>query len=172
LTEQTRFFLYLLLSGGFFALLGGVFGAVVGYITWRGGRAAGTVLGLAVARAFARLGDEPMPPTTQGTLAGGVDGGLFGLMVGTVLGLATGWRGGEWRVLGPIMLAGLGLVALALGTLALILAGGGTRAVLGLFVGGAIGAACGYGFGGLDGLFVGTLAGAAAGAVAGRAARR
>lgn len=172
--ERTRFFLYLLLSGGFFALLGGVFGALVGYFTWRGGRAAGTALGLAVARAFSRIGDEPLAPNTQGTLAGGVDGALFGVLVGLVIGVVTGWRGGEWAGLGPVMLVGVLLVgtALGLGGVALTLTAGGTRAVAGLFAGGMLGAALGFWLGRFDGLFVGVLLGAAAGAVLGRAARR
>ena len=48
--ERTRLFLCVLLSVGFFAVLGGLFGAVAGAFAWRDGRAAGTGLGLAVAR--------------------------------------------------------------------------------------------------------------------------
>jgi hypothetical protein len=171
--ERTRFFLWLLLAGGYFALLGGVFGAVTGYATWRDGRAAGTVIGLSVARAVSRLADEPLSRTAQSILVGGVDGAFFGLLSGLLIGAVTGWRGGDWRLLGPVMLAGLLLVggAVLLGVMAHVIGGGGRRAVLGLFVGGMLGASGGYSFAHADGLFAGVLLGAAAGVILARAIR-
>ncbi len=50
--ERTRLFVCVLASVGFFAALAGLFGALTGALTWRDGRAAGTMLGLSVARAF------------------------------------------------------------------------------------------------------------------------
>jgi hypothetical protein len=173
LDERTRFFLWLLLAGGFFALLGGVFGAVTGYATWRDGRAAGTGIGLSVARAFSRLADEPLSRTTQAIVVGGVDGAFFGLLVGLLIGTATGWRGGDWRLLRPVMVAGVLLVggAVVLGVMAHVIGGGGRRAVLGLFVGGMLGAGGGFWFARADGLFAGVLLGAAAGVILARAIR-
>jgi hypothetical protein len=172
--ERTRLFLWLLFCGGFFALLGGAFGAVTGYATWREGRAAGGFVGLTVARAFARLRDEPLSGSARAALVGAVDGAVFGLLVGVVVGLATGWpAGGEWRRLRPVLLGGVLLAAgaLALGSMAVVIGGGGMRSVLGLFAGGVLGAVVGLWLGALDGLFAGLLLGAGAGALLARAGR-
>lgn len=172
--ERTWFFLYLLLSLSFFGVLGGAFGAFVGYSSWKSGRAAGTALGLAVVRAFTRLGDEPMAPTRQGALAGGVDGLAFGVLLGAVVGIATGWNGSDWRRLAPFMIAGVALAggALALGLLARILVAGRSPALVGLFVGGIGGALGGFALYRVDGLYLGLLSGAFAGAVVGWVVRR
>ena len=171
--ERARLFLWLLLSCGFFSLLAGAFGAVAGWVTGRDGRGAGTFVGLSVARAFARLRDEPLSAATNGSLVGGVDGVVFGLAFGMVVGLLTGGHGGDWRVLGPVMLGGVLLVggALALGVLAYAIGGGGARSVLGLFLGGAVGAGLGMWLGRTDGLLAGALVGVAAGVIASRVRR-
>jgi hypothetical protein len=168
--ERTRLFLCVLASVGFFGVLGGLFGAITGAIAWRGGRPAGTGLGLAVARAFTRLADEPMSPGRCGALVGATDGILFGALLGTVFGLLAGWRGSaEWQTLRPIVLAAILLAAGALlfGGTAFALAAGGRRSVLGLFVVGILGALTGFMLAGADGLIAGAVAGALAGTAAG-----
>ena len=71
------------------------------------------------------------------------------------------------------MFTGLMLVlaALALGTLAIVITGGGSRTVLALFAGGLLGAGIGLWLAAIDGLFAGVLLGAASGAILSRARR-
>jgi hypothetical protein len=102
-----------------------------------------------------------------------VDGALFGVLVGSVIGLLTGWpAGGDWNVLGVIILSSVALVgaAVALGLLAHAIGSRG-RAVLGMFVGAGVGAGLGAWLGRIDGLFAGILLGAAAGVALARATR-
>jgi hypothetical protein len=164
--ERTRLFLWVLLASTFFAFLGGLFGAVTGVVTWRDGRAAGTVLGLRVARAFARLAERDLGATTRGALVGGTDGAAFGAVVGALLGfIATRGGQGEWESLRPILIGSLALVsgALLFGIAAIGLTSAGIRVLLGLFAGSMCGALAGFSLGGTDGLLFGTLAGAVAG---------
>jgi hypothetical protein len=168
LDERTRLFLCVLASAGFFAVLAGMFGALTGVITWRGGRAAGTLLGLSVARAFARLSVDGLSKTAWGALVGGTDGVVFGAGIGTLIGLIAGWYGrAEWETLRPVLAASMSLVAAAIlfGLAAVGLTIAGTRAILGLFVGGMAGALEGIFLGGADGLIIGVLAGGVAGTV-------
>ena len=150
-----------------FALLFAAFGAITGALRWREGRPAGTRLGLSVARAFDRIRGVDHTATVHGALTGGADGAAFGLVVGTVVGLVVGWRmPAEWELLRPILLAVGALTgsAVALGLFAGMVAAIGTRAVLGLFLGGVGGALLGFRLGGLDGLMLGAIGGAALGA--------
>jgi hypothetical protein len=168
LDERTRLFLCVLASVGFFAVLAGLFGALTGVITWRGGRAAGTLLGLSVARSFARLSERGLSKAAWGALVGGTDGAVFGAAVGTLVGLIAGWYGrAEWDTLRPVLLASLLLVTAAVlfGLAAIGLTIAGTRAILGLFVGSMAGASEGLLLGGADGLLIGVLAGGIAGTV-------
>jgi hypothetical protein len=168
--ERTRLFLCVLGSVGFFAVLCGAFGAVTGAVAWRGGRPAGTAFGLAVARAFTRLAEEPISPARCGALVGATDGLLFGALLGTVFGLVAGWRGqGEWQALRPVALTAVCLAggALLFGGTAFALAAGGRRSVLGLFVGGLAGALIGFALDGADGLLVGAVVGFLGGTAAG-----
>jgi hypothetical protein len=172
--ERTRLFLCVLASAGFFAALCGLFGAVTGAVAWRAGRPAGTGLGLAVARAFARLAEEPMTPGRCGALVGATDGLVFGALAGTGFGLVAGWRGqAEWQTLGPVALAAILLVAGALlfGGTALALAFGGRRSVLGLFVGSMVGALAGFALAGADGLLAGAVLGVVGGTAVGMLGR-
>jgi hypothetical protein len=167
--ERTRLFLWVLAGGGFFALLGAAFGALTGALTWRSGRAAGTGLGLAVARAFARVADAELSPTRTGALVGGVDGAAFLGVVGAIIGYVAGARRpAEWQTLRSAMLAGALLVlgGAFFGLLAYRIVAGGVRAVAGLFVGGLLGAVLGHSLGGLDGLLIGAIGGAVAGTFA------
>jgi hypothetical protein len=164
--EQTRLFLCVLGSVGFFAALCGAFGAVSGSLAWRDGRPAGTAVGLGVARAFARLSREGLAPAARGAIVGGADGVVFGAVLGTLVGLGCGWKGrGEWQALRPILSAALllAVAAVLFGLAAVGLTLAGVRALLGLFLGGAAGAVGGFALGGLDGLLGGVVGGAAAG---------
>jgi hypothetical protein len=166
LDERTRLFLCVLASVGYFAVLAGLFGVVTGVVTWRSGRAAGTQLGLSVARAFARLSESGLTKTGWGALVGGTDGAVFGAGVGTLVGLIAGWYGrAEWDTLRPILWASMLLVVAAIlfGLAAIGLTIAGTRAILGLFVGGMAGAINGVLIGTTDALVMGVLAGGIAG---------
>jgi hypothetical protein len=168
LDERTRLFLCVLASVGYFAVLAGLFGALTGVITWRGGRAAGTLLGFSVARAFARLSVGGLSKTAWGALVGGTDGVVFGACIGTLVGLIAGWYGrAEWETLRPVVVASMSLVVAAIlfGLAAIGLTMAGTRAILGLFVGGMAGALEGAFLGGTDGLIIGVLVGGVAGTV-------
>jgi hypothetical protein len=166
--DRARLF-FLVLAGGLgFGVLGAAFGAVTGAVSWKNGRAAGTALGLGVARAFARLSEDEFSPAWKGALVGGTDGLAFLGVVGTAIGYLAGREGVGWRVLPTAFLAAVLLAAgaIALGLLAYVLLAGGSRAVAGLFVGGALGAVGGLAVARLDGLVVGAVAGAAVGALA------
>src|SRR4051812_49889670 len=100
--ERVRAFAWVLASGGFFGLLGGAFGALVGHLTFRSGRAAGGAAGLGVADALARVAGEQLPPGRKAVLVGAVDGLLFLGAVGTAVGLPAAAKGrGGWALLSP-----------------------------------------------------------------------
>lgn len=167
--ERTRLFFWLLGGEGVFALLGGLFGGVTGFVHGRDGRVAGTPVGQGVARAYARLAEtsDGLSTAVRGTLSGAADGLVFGLFAGTLVGLVAAWHGPDgWAVFRPVVLTGLFLVAtaLALGGFAAVVRAVGVRAVLALFTGAMAGGLFGLARYGADGLFVGTLAGAALGA--------
>jgi hypothetical protein len=166
--ERTRLFLCVLASAGFFSVLAGLFGALVGVVTWRDGRAAGTGLGMSVARAFARVSDQSMPPARLAAIVGGADGAIFGAFLGTLFGLVAGWHGQtEWQTLRPILLASVLLVAAAVlfGLMAFGLTLAGTRCLLGLFIGGVAGAIDGFQIWQVDGLILGMCAGSVFGTI-------
>jgi hypothetical protein len=172
--ERTRLFLWVLLGGGFFGLLGAAFGGLTGALTWKSGRAAGTALGLAVARAFARAAEKELSPPRKGALVGATDGLAFLGVVGAGLGFFAGARHpAEWESLSPAMTAGalLAVGAAGFGLFAYAVIAGGGRAVAGLFVGGFLGAFLGHGLAGLGGLVAGSLGGAVAGTAVARVLR-
>ena len=161
-------FLWVLATEASFAALFAAFGALSGALRRREGRPAGTRFGFGVARAFDRVRGVEHTPTVQGALVGGADGAIFGLVVGTVVGLVVGWREpAEWELLRPVLVAvgALTACALAFGLFAGLMVFLGTRATLGLFVGGVGGALFGWWLRGLDGLMVGAVAGAVVGAL-------
>jgi hypothetical protein len=165
---RTRLFLCVLGSAGFFAVIGGLFGAITGAITWRDGRAAGTVVGFSVARAFARLSENGLTRSMWGVLVGGTDGVIFGQAIGVVLGLIAGWaHPAEWETLRPFLLGSMLLAGAALifGLMAGGLAVAGSRSLAGLFVGGISGALLGIGLAGVDGLVIGMFAGSVTGTI-------
>jgi hypothetical protein len=166
--ERTRLFLCVLASAGFFSVLGGLFGALAGVVTWRDGRAAGTSLGMSVARAFARVSEQSMSPGTLAAIVGGTDGAIFGAFLGCVFGLVAGWHGqAEWQTLRPILLGSMLLVGAAIlfGLMAVGLTAAGTRCLLGLFIGGVAGAFDGFQIGQTDGLILGMFAGGVSGTI-------
>ena len=151
-----------------FAALFAAFGAISSALRWREGRPAGTRFGFGVARAFDRIRGVAHTPTVHGALTGGADGAVFGLVVGTVVGLIVAWRvPAEWELFRPVLVAvgALAACAVAFGLFAGLMLFLGTRATLGLFVGGVGAALVGFWLRGLDGLMVGALAGSVVGAI-------
>jgi hypothetical protein len=147
MSEQQTLLLWILLSGGFGVVLGTAFGATVGAITWLSGRAAGTLIGFRVARAYERAAEREL------TFLGAV-----GVLVGTLI----AWRipsAGE--VLRPAAAAVTLLVAIGslFGFMALALLRSGIRAVVPLFFGAMLGAAVGLFLGRTNGLFAGLVLG-------------
>jgi hypothetical protein len=167
MSDTTRFFLWLVASGFFFAVLGLLFGAVTAYLKEHAEQASGSLLGRSVAHAFNRISEEPLPPRTQNVLAGAADGFVFGAVVGLLIGWWAAWPGhDEWARLRWCFGGGLALVlgALMLGLAARGLASSEAIVMVGLFVGGMVGALAGYFFAHGDGLMVGLLAGSTVGA--------
>jgi hypothetical protein len=160
---QLRTFAWLVGSGAFLALVGGVFGAVSGATYWRSDRSSGTVFGLTVARAFARAGGGEMSRGTQGAIVGAVDGIVFLGITGTVVGALLASRGGRADTTFLVPAAGA-VVALAasaalFGLLAYSMIRVGVWSVAAVFVAGTLGAAGGAYLHGLTGLFLGAVGG-------------
>jgi hypothetical protein len=179
--DRLRVFAVVLGSGGFCAVLGGLFGALTGATYWGSGKAAGTVVGLTVARALA--GGRELSRKAHGAIVGAIDGIVFLGVVGSLAGafLAHG-RHDEGEFLGPAA-AGLAfLVALAalFGTLAYAAVRAGVYAVVGIFAGGLTGGLLGAWAAawvgtyraGLFGWLIGAVAGVLAGTALGVLARR
>jgi hypothetical protein len=167
--ERHRIAFGLVGGAGFFGLLGACFGAVVGGLTWREGRAAGTGLGLAVARAYDRAARTELPRGLKGMIVGAVDGFTFLGVVGLLLSAVAAVYGRlSWEWLYPIgkLLLGLMFGALFFGALAYGMVRGGFRAVAAVFVGGVLGALAGAGLRGADGMLPGTIAGIVLGTAA------
>ena len=132
------------LGGAFsFALIGGVFGGLAGWLSWRGGNASGSIVGRRVANALARLMEGEPTEGQRAVLTGAADGALFLGLIGTLIGLLAGQHDqppSTWLLpaFGSLVLLSAGAVlfgALACGLVSLRL-----RAVLGFFVGGLSGA--------------------------------
>jgi hypothetical protein len=165
--EQTRIFLWTVIAAGGFAMIGAAFGALTGAMTWRDGRAGGTALGLAVARAYERIAQEDLPVAWKGGLIGGTDGFIFFGLIGGLVGCWAGVRGVGWEVLGTLLLYGgaLAFGAVFLGVLAYALIAGNARSVAALFGGGIVGAYVGYRAGETNGLLAGLLIGGILGVI-------
>jgi hypothetical protein len=155
-------FLCLAGGGGFFAVLGGLFGAVAGALYWRSGRAAGTTFGLSVARAFDRVSDKELSPGVRGAITGAADGILFlgtlGLVAGGFVAYG-GWVDPSW--LGRAAGLALALVAAAMlfGLLAYAMVRAGVRVLAPAAGCGLLGAVSGAWLSGVWGLMVGLIVG-------------
>jgi hypothetical protein len=166
--DQQGLFLCILASGSFAALLGGSFGAVVGAITWLSGRAAGTILGFQMARAYESAAESKLAPGPKGALIGGTDGAVFlgsiGVLVGAVVASRTPVPS---EVLEPTAAAAVMLVGtcIVFGMMALVLTRSGTHAVVPLFGASLLGAVVGLYCGRSYGLFMGLVLGLVAGTV-------
>jgi hypothetical protein len=173
--EKLYAFLCLAGGGGFFAVLGGVFGAVAGAMYWRRGRASGTAFGLGVARTFDRVSERELSPVVRGAVSGAADGVLFLGTLGILAGAFVAYGGWvETRWLGTIAWLSLFVVGAALffGSLAYSLVGAGVRGLAPASGCGLLGAIGGAWLGGVSGLMVGLIAGIQAGAVIGLLRRR
>jgi hypothetical protein len=166
MSDQQIMFLWVLLSGAFGAALGAAFGAIVGAITWLNGRAAGTFLGLSLARAYERAAERELTPGKKGALIGGADGAVFLGVIGVLVGALIAWHIPDpGAVLAPTAAAVTVLVAIGslFGFMALALLRSGTRAVVPLFFGAMVGAGVGLFLGRTNGLFAGLVLGLVAG---------
>ena len=133
--DQQALFLCILASGSFGALLGGSFGAVVGAVTWLSGRAAGTILGFQMARAYESAAESKLAPGPKGALIGGTDGAIFLGSIGLVGGVVASRTPVPSEVLEPTAAAAVMLVGtcIVFGMIALVLTRSGTHAVVPLF---------------------------------------
>jgi hypothetical protein len=173
--ERLRVFLWIAGGGAFFAVLGAGFGGLAGALYWRGGRTAGTGLGLAVARAFDRAAGQSMSRTARGAITGAVDGFLFLGLLGLALGALAVYSGKvRPSVVGPVVVGALLLAAGALffGGLAYAITRTGVLGVASLFAGAATGALVGFSLAGPHGLMIGLVAGVLLGSLAGLVLRR
>ncbi len=170
--DRLRVFALVLGCGGFCALLGGVFGAITGATYWGSGKAAGTAVGLRVARAFA--GGQELSRKAHGALVGAIDGlvflGVVGVLTGAFLAHARQDEG-EWLAPAAVGLAFLVALAVLFGALAYAVVRAGVYAIVGLFVGGLTGGVLGAWVAGIIGTYsagrFGWLIGAALGVLAG-----
>jgi hypothetical protein len=177
--DRLRVFALVLGCGGFCAVLGGLFGAITGATYWGSGKAAGTAVGLRVARAFA-AGRE-LSRKAHGAIVGAIDGFIFLGVVGVIAGAFLAHLRhdeGEWLAPAAVGLAILVALAVVFGALAYAVVRAGVYAIVGLFVGGLTGGLLGawaaamigtYSagrFGWLIGAVLGVLAGTGLGALA------
>jgi hypothetical protein len=173
--EKVRLFTWALASMGFFGLLGLAFGCITGAITWRSGRAAGSMVGLMLARAFAQVSRRDLSPGARGAIIGATDGAVFLGILGAGFGLVMGSCGqAQWKLFGPTVTLALFLAggAVFFGFLAMVIIQAGSLGIAGLFAGGMLGAGAGGSLGGLDGLLVGTITGVVLGTGAALVYRR
>lgn len=158
------------LAGAFaFALLGGLFGGLAGWLSWRGGSASGSILGRKAADAVARLRERELSEGARGAVVGAADGALFLGLVGTVIGLVAGHRGqapASWLVPAFTVLLLLVGGAVVFGTLAYGLDRLRVGAVVGVFVGGLGGALFTASYFGVGHTVPGAVAGLLLGALA------
>jgi hypothetical protein len=171
--EQLQTFARVLAAGGFFGLLGAAFGGLVGHLSWKRGRPAGSAAGLAVARAMARVSSRESSPGSTGTLVGAIDGLIFLGLLGTACGLLAAHGQFAWSSLSRAAFAFLIITggAVFFGGLALGITYAGTRAVAGVFAGGMLGAASGALLGRGDGIVIGAITGVLVGTLTGVAIR-
>jgi hypothetical protein len=172
--DRLQVFAVTLASGGFCAVLGGLFGAFTGATYWGSGKSAGTVLGLSFARAFA--GGRELSRTAYGALVGAIDGFVFLGILGAVAGAFLTYRHpGDGGPLGPAALGLTMLVGLAVlfGALAYAAVRAGVYAIVGIFAGGLTGGLLGAWAGARIGTYragyFGWLIGAVLGVLAGTA---
>jgi hypothetical protein len=165
--ERVRLFVWIGGSGTFFGLLGAGFGALTGLLHWRGGRAAGTAVGLRVARAFERIGGQGFSPATKGAIVGAVDGFLFLAVLGGLFGAIAGHGRFQAAATTSIAMGVLLLFAGALffGGLAYAASAGGSRGVAALFFGAFAGGVPGFWLAAATGLLIGVIGGGTLGLV-------
>jgi hypothetical protein len=130
------------LAGAFsFALIGGLFGGLASWLSWRGGSASGSIVGRRVADALARLLEGEPTAGQKAVLTGAADGALFLGLLGTLIGLLAGQHEqspAAWLLPAFGVLVLLAAGAILFGALASGLVR--RRAVLGFCVGGLSGA--------------------------------
>jgi hypothetical protein len=174
--EQLLTFGRVLACGGFFALVGALFGGLVGHLSWKRGRPAGSAAGLSVARAMARVAGQDSSPGGTGMLVGAVDGFLFLGLSGVALGLLAARGHFGWAVLNRLAFGFLVLSggAVFFGSLAVGITYAGVRAIASVFAAGMLGAAGGGLISRGDGIVFGAVIGMLAGTLLGlfQSARR
>jgi len=161
--EKLRVFFWILGGAGFFALLGAGFGALTGAVTRLNGRAAGSVIGGAVAEGLARMSNRKFSDVTLGVLIGAVDGAFFLAILGGLAGAGAGYHGAVEPQLVVAVCCGAVLLAVgaaSFGLLAYGLARAGVWALGGVFSGAILGAILGARLGNSDTLLYGTAVGA------------
>lgn len=173
--ETWRRLAWILGTGGYGAVLGGVFGGVTGYVHWGSGRAAGTFLGHRLLEAFESAGGQEYSPRQRGTLVGVTDGFVFLGVIGTVVGTVFAYVGRPddevllYGAVGGVLLA---LAAMFFGILAYAIVRNGVWAVIGLFIGGIGGAFAATLLFGVNHLLAGVVPGLVVGMLAGLLWRR
>jgi hypothetical protein len=173
--EIWRRLAWILGTGGYGAILGGVFGGVTGYIHWGSGRAAGTYLGHRLLEAFEAAGGQEYSPHKRGMIVGAADGFVFLGVVGTILGTVFAYVGRPddevllYGAVGGVLLAA---AAMFFGILAYAIVRNGVWAVIGLFIGGIGGAFAATLLLGVNHLLVGVVPGLVVGMMAGFLLRR
>jgi hypothetical protein len=164
--EKLRILGWIAGSGGFFAVLGLAFGALAGALYARGGRRAGTGLGLAVAHAMARAGGKELSLIAQGAIVGAVDGFLFLGVLGSLAGAVGVSSGGvRLEMVRPVMVGALLLVggAVFFGGLAYTVTRAGVRGLAAACGCAAVGAFSGFYLAGSHGLLAGLITGVVVG---------
>jgi hypothetical protein len=160
--ERLRVSLWVVVSGGLGAVLGGAFGGLAGLLYAQGGGAAGTRFGRRVADAFARAGQSEASPTARAALVGAADGFLFLGVVGVLAGAAAAVFGrADPRWLAPAALGAALLVGAAafFGSLAYSMTRHGARAITCILGGGLFGSLAAGLLLGVDDCLFGTLPG-------------
>lgn len=158
------------LAGAFsFALLGGVFGGLAAWLSWRNGNASGSRMGRKVADAVARLFENELSAGGRGAIVGAADGALFLGLVGTLIGLIAWHRGqppASWVVPAFVWLFLLIGGAVFFGLLACGLIHLSVPGIAGAFVGGIGGALLTARYIGVAHIVPGAVAGLVVGALA------
>ncbi len=166
--DRLHLFLWTLAGAFAFALVGGLFGALAGWMCWRNGSASGSIAGRRLADALARLLPREPSALRKAALIGAADGALFLGLVGTLIGLVaaqTGAAPADWLVPAFLVLLPLTAAATLFGLLAYGLEGLRVQAVLSVFVGGMGGALLTAGYAGAAHAVPGAVAGIFLGAL-------